>query len=159
MNPTTKALHLIASVALALTATLTLAQRRVTIYADDAKYATDQATVYEATCTSGTYKLRFHHSPKRLEFEFEGQPRTNVDLSNTRFGSAFLVRGLRGKTNFTCHGEALRGYFYGFEPSDGSTPRPVKYVFTIGNDGTVLLDDGPIESSVESISSRLLRAD
>jgi hypothetical protein len=159
MNPTTKALHAIASVALALTATLTSAagQRRVTMYVDDSDYATEQAMTYEATCPSGKYKLRVNQNDNRVEFEFDGPTRTTVDLSSTPFGETFLGKALHGKFYSKCkENGAIRIVFYGIEPKDGPTLKGVRYGATIGSDGVIIHYDPLDEESAVSINGRLL---
>jgi hypothetical protein len=157
MNSTTKALHLIASLTLALTATLTsAAERRVTVYADESKYATDQAMTYEATCPSGKYRLRINQNDSRIDFDFEGRTRTTVDLSTTPFGATFLGKALHGKFYSTCPPNALGVYFYGIEPKEGATLRAVSYHFTIGSNGVIIRDTGLNEETAESINSSFL---
>lgn len=160
MNPTTKALHAITSVTLALTATLTSAegQQRVTVYADEAPYATEQAMTYEATCPSGKYRLRFNQNDNRVEFDFDGPARTTVDLSTTPFGATFLGKALHGKFYSTCpKNGGIRVYFWGIEPIKGSTLKAVKYRVTIGSDGVITDDGGLVEESAEGINHIFLR--
>jgi hypothetical protein len=153
MNPTAKAFQVIASLTLALTATLTsAAERRVTVYIDDAPYATDQAMTYEATCPSGKYRLRINQNDERVEFEHEGSTRTTVDLSTTPFGATFLEKELHGKFFSTCPKGGITVYFYGIEPKEGATLRPVKYRFTIGSNGVITRDDGLDEEDAQSIN-------
>jgi hypothetical protein len=160
MDPTAKALCTIAPVAMALTATLTAAaaQQRVTVYADEAPYATGQAVTYEFTCPSGKYRLRFNQNDHRVEFDSESQTRTTVDLSTTPFGVNFLGKGLHGKFYSTCPKPGgIRVYFYGIEPKTGPTLKPVKYRVTIGSDGVVTDDGGLVEESPEGINFTFLR--
>ena len=159
MNPSTKALHAIAAVAMALTATLTAAgQQRVTVYADEAPYATEQAMSFEATCPSGKYRLRYNQNDNRVEFESEGPTRTTVDLSTTPVGATFLGKALHGKFYSTCpKGGGIRVYFYGIEPKDGPTLKTVKYSVTIGSDGAIIHGGELVEEHPGGINYIFLR--
>jgi len=158
MNPTSKALHAIASVALIFSAPITSAagQLRVTVYADEAPYATEQAMTYEATCPSGKYRLRFNQNDNRVEFD--GPARTNVDLSATPFGATFLGKALHGKFYSTCpKNSGIRVYFYGIEPKEGPSLKTVKYSVTVGSDGLIIHDGELVESTAEGIKFIFLR--
>lgn len=154
MKSTTKALCLVASAALASTSQLALAgQSQIVVYAEDAKHATDQAVVHEATCPSGKYKLRINQNDDRVEFEFDGATRGKVDLSSTPFGQTFLKRALNGKFFSYCPKDGgIRVTFYGIEPAKGSVLKPVKYRITFGNDGAVKHDSGLADTTAEGIN-------
>jgi hypothetical protein len=153
MNSPTKALRTLMVVCPVFVVTQTAAaQQRVTVYADEATYATHQTMTYEATCPSGKYSLRFNQSEKRLEFNFEGRIRTTVDLSNTPFGVTFLGKALQGKFYSTCPKDGIRVYFNGIEPKEGAKLHTVKYRVTIRNDGVIEREDALEEESAQSIN-------
>lgn len=161
MNRTARTLYAMTSVALALTLPHISAagQQRVTVYADEAPYATEQAMTVEATCPSGKYKLRFNQNDNRVEFDFDGPTRTTVDLSGTPFAAIFLGKGLHGKFYSTCpKAGGIRVYFHGLEPKKGPVLKTVKYRVTIGSDG-VITDDGGglVDESAEGINHVFLR--
>lgn len=141
MSETKKALHALASAALAFAAPHISAAdpQRVTVYADEASYATEQAMTYEAMCPSGKYRLKFNQNDNRVEFDFDGPGRTTVDLSRTPFGTTFLGKSLHGKFYSTCPATGgIRVYFYGIAPKQGNALITVKYSATIGSDGVII---------------------
>jgi hypothetical protein len=153
MKQTTSAIRLLASVAFFLPATLSVAgQQRVSVYADEANYATNQTMTYAATCPSGTYMFRFNQNDERVAFDFEGRTRVTADLTRTPIGAAFLGKALQGKFYSTCPKDGLRVYFSGIEPKAGSVLKLVKYRFTIDSNGQIISDDGLDEASVEDLN-------
>ena len=157
MNPTTKLLYAIGAAALAsATPTSAAFQQRITVSTDEAPYATEQSMMYEATCPSGKYRLRFNQNDNRVEFD--GPARTAVDLSTTPLGVTFMGKALHGKFYSTCpESGGIRVYFYGVEPKKGSTLKTVKYSVTIGSDGAIIHVGELVDEHASALNNIFLR--
>lgn len=158
MKPPIISIRLAAALVLSFQATVSLAgQQRVTVYADEAGYATNQTMTYSATCPSGTYIFRFNQNDERAELEVNGPTPINVDLTRTSIGGTFLGKALQGKFYSTCPKDGIRVYFTGIEPRKGTTLKPVKYRFTMDRNGGIISDDGLVDASVEDLNWSLLQ--
>lgn len=117
--------------------------------------ATSRTVIYTADCKQIHYQLRLDKTRRTLQFQYEDQHTVQQDLSGTPFGQALLKQPLIGNFGFSCAAAGLNVSFIGLQLQRGKQPQPVSYRLTIGNDGSILEDNGLTTEDLDFINTYL----
>lgn len=105
---------------------------------------------YGAQCAGAGFELRFLKKSAQVQFIVKDGAERVFDISGTRFGQTFLHKHLYGNFDMGC-GKGVFVHFLGVQLQRTGQPRVMRYYFSIGKDGTVFQDDGPVEEDVDEI--------
>ncbi|RFP24944.1 hypothetical protein D0T25_07775 [Duganella sp. BJB488] len=123
-----------------------------------AKAATQQASIYLASCPGIAYQLRIDKPEKSVQFSVDtGNGPTVTDLSATPFGAAMRGKALYGNFGFSCAADALNIDFIGFELRQGAQPQPSEYRLTVAKNGAIVADNGLVEEKLAFVNQMLAK--